>query len=603
MTRMSQGVSIVGTTSEQLARIAREGAWDPQGQVRPEAVQFASNLVTAVRERSGEGLVPGDVADLVNRALNVAVPTFPRIEVSGGITLSAHMLRQTTTQPCPLVVFPAGWTPFGWPLFEYAYLTLAAKGYHVLAYTPRGIGLSALPGTNVPWFGTSEGTVDVAGPKDRTDGSTVLTYAIDALAPSRIAFMGESYGSGISQLVAAEDERVDVVVALSTWGNLATSMYDNGTRHVRAVEALIGLTGGAQEEKFDAEALEILAKFDAGDDMDPVVDWGNDRAPERYAGSREIPTFFSNTWHEGLFPVNQVLETFEKLPRPKRLNMWIGDHAAPEGPGLIAPPAHGAGPNVPLLEAYAWLDHYLKDEDNGVDKWPEISNQVMFTYVTTPASGDGRNVIVEPARREEKASWADVTTDTESLSLTDVREGGDGALSPDIASGWQRSFVVGDEPEVIAMDKLMRTGQEEWAGNPKIYRTDEIDRSYALVWSTGPLLAARGGVARQIRGVPRLELTVDSSDESATVVAYLLDVDEDGTARIITHEPKTIESGLPATVAWELQGAAYDVPDGHRLMLVIDGMDPFYSSVNRVGSTITISAPDDAPCCLELPLG
>ncbi|MFE7747029.1 CocE/NonD family hydrolase [Nocardia sp. NPDC057455] len=603
MTSMSQRDPIVGTTSEQLSRIAVEGAWDARGQVRPEAVQFASNLVTAVRNRSGEGLVPGEVAGLVDRALNVAVPTFPRIEASDGVGLSAHMLRQTTTRPCPLVVFPAGWTPFGWPLFEYAYLTLASKGYHVLAYTPRGIGLSALPGTNVPWFGTSEGTVDVAGPRDRVDGSTVLTYAIDELAPSRIAFMGESYGSGISQLVAAEDERVDVVVAMSTWGNLATSMYDNATRHLKAVQALIGLTGGAQADKFDEEALEILAKFAEGEDMEPVIEWGTDRAPERFVGSREIPTFFSNTWHEGLFPVNQVLETFEKLPRPKRLNMWIGDHAAPEGPGLIAPPAHGAGPNVPLREAYAWLDHYLKDEDNGVDTWPEISNQVMFTYVTTPAAGDGQNVIVEPARREEKESWADVTTDTESLTLTDEREGGDGALTPDVASGWQRDFVVGAEPEVVAMDELMATGQEEWAGNPKIYRTAEIDRTHALVWSTGPLLAARGGIARQIRGIPRLQVTVDSTDESATVVAYLLDVDEDGSARIVTHEPKTIESDLPATVSWELQAAAYDVLDGHRLMLVIDGLDPLYSSANSVGARITISSPGGAPSCLELPLG
>ncbi|MEU2014076.1 CocE/NonD family hydrolase, partial [Nocardia sp. NPDC019302] len=276
---MSQGDPIVGTTSEQLSRIAVEGAWDARGQVRPEAVQFASNLVTAVRNRSGEGLVPDDVADLVSRALNVAVPSFPRIEVAGGIGLSAHMLRQTTTRPCPLVVVPAGWTPFGWPLFEYAYLVMASKGYHVLAYTPRGIGLSALPGTNIPWFGTSEGTVDVAGPQDRVDGSTVLTYAIDELAPSRVAFMGESYGSGISQIVAAHDSRVNVVVALSTWGNLATSLYDNGTRHLRAVEALIGLTGGAKEDKFDEEALEILAKFAEGDDMDPVVDWGTERAP------------------------------------------------------------------------------------------------------------------------------------------------------------------------------------------------------------------------------------------------------------------------------------------------------------------------------------
>ncbi len=600
---MSQGDSVIGITSEEVARISVEGAWDDQGAVRPEAVHFASNLVAAVKKRSGAGLVPDDVGELVNQALNFVVPTFPRIEAEDGTGLSAHMLRQVTTRPCPLVIIPAGWTPVGWPLFEYAYLTLAVKGYHVLAYTPRGIGWSSVPGTNLPWLGTSEGTVHVAGRLDRTDGITVLEYAIAACAPSGVAFMGESYGSGISQLVAAHDDRVDVVVALSTWGNLATSLFDNGTRHLRAVEALVSLTGGAKEDKFDDEALDILAKFAEGREMQDVVDWGTERSPETYidGDTRAVPTLFSNTWHEGLFPVNQVLETFDKLREPKRLNMWIGDHAAPEGPGLIAPPAPGAGPNLPLSEAYAWLDHYLKGDDNGVDSWPQISNQVMFTYVTTPA--DGQNVIIEPARREERASWGEVTEDFESLSLTDEREGGDGALIGNDTSGWRRSFTVGDEPEVVAMDKLVTTGQEEWSGNPKLYRTNDIDRSHALVWSTEPLDGSNSGVARRIRGIPRLQVTVESAAKSATVVAYLLDVDENGTGRIITHEPKTLEPGMPDSVAWELQAAAYDVPDGHRLMLVIDGMDPLYSTANTIGSTITISSSEGAPAALELPLG
>ncbi|WP_329112580.1 alpha/beta fold hydrolase [Streptomyces sp. NBC_01353] len=133
---------------------------------------------------------------------------------------------------------------------------LARKGYHVLAYMPRGLGLPFLPST-------SGGFIDVGGPCDWADGSTVIDYAVDHLAPSTIGFFGESYGSGISQLVAAHDERVDAVVALSTWGNLGTSLYDHHTRHVKAVEALLGLTGGPVEDKFDEENRRILADFQA----------------------------------------------------------------------------------------------------------------------------------------------------------------------------------------------------------------------------------------------------------------------------------------------------------------------------------------------------
>jgi|GEM_PF-5047430 len=598
---MSQGDSTPGSTSEQVAQIAAQGAWDSYGAVRPEAVQFASNLVDALKARSGAGLVPNDVGDLVSRALRLVVPTFPRITAADGTGLSAHMLRQVSNQPSPLVVIPAGWTPVGWPLFEYAYLTLAAKGYHVLAYTPRGIGWTVLPDTNLPWFGTSEGTIDVGGERDWTDGSTVLDYAISALSPSKVGFLGESYGSGISQLVAAHDDRVDAVVALSTWGNLATSLYNNGTRHLAAVRALVSLTGGTLEDKFDDEAKDILAKFDAGREMEDVVRWGTVRAPETYLRQRpsQVPTLFSNTWHEGLFAANQVLTTFDLLAGPKRLNMWIGDHAAPEGPGLIAP---SLTPNVPMREAYAWLDHYLKGESNGVENWQEVNNQVMFTYVTAP-SGNDDNVITKPARREESASWADVTTEVETLNLTSETTGGAGVLSSDPTAGWQRSFTVGKEPAVIAMDAIMTTGQAEWAGNPKKYQTNDIDPSHALVWATGPLFASGSNVARRIRGISRLQLTVESTEESVTVVAYLLDVDERGVGRIITHEPNTFAVDGPTTVAWELQAAAYDVPQRHRVMLVVDGMDPLYSNANAPYTEITLSSLDGAPASLQLPLG
>ncbi|WP_330181467.1 hypothetical protein OHB26_34640 [Nocardia sp. NBC_01503] len=588
---MPQENSPIGITADQVTRIATEGAWDAQGQVRPEAVQLATNLVEALRTRGGTDLLPAELNELVTRTLDIAVPSFPEIRTPEGYRLSAHMLRQIAPGKHPLVVVPAGWTPVGWPLFEYAYLNLALKGYHVLAYTPRGLGWTTIPNTNLPWFGTSEGKVKVAGQPDWEDGSLVLTHAIEQLDPNGVGFLGESYGSGISQLVAANDSRVDVVVALSTWGNLATSLYHNGTRHLRAVAALLSLTGGEQADKFDAQELDILAKFADDREMGDVVAWGTERAPERYAGERQVPTFFSNTWHESLFPANQTLTCFNKLAAPKRLNMWIGDHAAPEGPGLIAP-----GPNLPLREAYAWLDHHLKGESNGVDSWPEVSNQVMFAY---GADGTGQT-----ARRDESASWSEVTTSTRVLNLTGAEPDSDGGLRTDQAVGWERTFTVGKEPEVVSMDlPLMSTGQEEWKGNPKSYVIDDIDRGRALVWLTDELEAADSVVALRIRGIPRLRLTVDSAEESATVVAYLLDIDPSGAARIITHEPNTLRLGGAVAAEWELQAAAYDVGHMHRLMLVVDGLDPLYSTDSQPDSRITITSTESTPAQLDLPLG
>ncbi|MFB7512552.1 alpha/beta fold hydrolase [Streptomyces sp. NPDC056144] len=608
-----------GLTAADTARIAAEGLWAADGSVNPEAARLGQTLATALLDENAQDLLPAELAAHVEEVRGVAWPAYHRIEVTDGTRLSAFSLRQLGPGPHPLVVFPAGWTPFGWPLFLWAYGALARRGYHVLAYTPRGLGYRGLPST-------SEGFVDVAGPNDVSDGSDVVDFAVDRFGPSVIGFMGESYGSGISQLVAAHDQRVAAVVALSTWGNLATSMYDHRTRHTAAVKALVGFTGGPVEERFDAANQEILRKFDANEDMEAVVDWGRRRAPETYAhltNRNGTPTFFSNTWHESLFPVNQVLTTFEALTVPKRLNLWIGDHAVPEGAGLI-----GTQPglvNLPLAEAYAWLDHHLKGERNGVEEWDRVCGQVMFTYrtepVLDPGTGEptGENQVVEPALRESRADWSEVTTAVETFALTgDGAGGGDGALvtgggettAPPEGAGWRRSFVAGVDTEATAMDMpIMTTGQAEWAGNPKVYETHKIDRRHALVWTSEPFPADGGaGVpGRRVRGIPRLRLTFRSTAPSATLVAHLLDVAADDTARIISHEPCTAYDLTPdedTTATWNLQAAAYDIPAGHRLMLVVDSMDPLYGDEATVTWTqTTIGSPDGLPSFLELPLG
>ncbi|KQX46349.1 hypothetical protein ASE09_16030 [Streptomyces sp. Root66D1] len=624
-----------GLTAAETSRITGRGLWAADGTVDPGAVRLGQTLANALlggptrdgdegpgSERTeGEGtrgagdLLPADLAAYVEEVRGLAVPAYHRIEgADEDVRLSAFSLRQRGPGPHPLVVVPAGWTPFGWPLFLWSYLVLARKGYHVLAYTPRGLGIPGLPST-------STGFVDVAGPHDWADGSAVIDFAVDHFAPGTIGFMGESYGSGISQLVAAHDDRVAAVVALSTWGNLATSLYDHDTRHLAAVKALLALTGGPVESTFDEANQRILADFQADRNLEGVVAWGRLRAPESYldlTNDKGTPTFFSHTWHESLFPVNQVLETFNGLEVPKRLNMWIGDHAAPEGPALIGPPAVPGESDLPMAEAYAWLDHHLKGEPNGVPDWPEVCNQVMFTYTTEPVpeAGNGENRIVTPARRETRPDWSEVTTATEVLGLTGDGAGGadgrllsaGGGVPVGEGTGWRRAFLAGVDTEATAMDALLKTGQAEWAGNPKIYDTRKIDRRHALAWTTEPLLPSGGEetAGRRVRGIPRLRLTVRSTASSASLYAHLLDVAEDDTARIICHEPLNVHGLTPerdTTVTWRLQAAAYDIPSGHRLMLVVDSKDPLYGDASVTWTQTVVGSPESEPSYLELPLG
>ncbi|MER7702605.1 CocE/NonD family hydrolase [Kitasatospora sp. NPDC097605] len=608
----ASGDPIASITDATLIDIATNGIWGPGLTPSESVADLARALLAALRGEPGVEL-PAELAELAAEVRQASAVDVTGVTVPGGadddgdIRLSALTIKLNDGNPHPVVIVPAGWNPYGWLPFLFAYLTLARRGYHVLAYSPRGIGI---PG----WLSTSEGFVDVAGEKDRTDGSVVIDYAEEYFSPSRIGFLGLSYGSGISQLVAAHDpqDRVAVVVAGSTWGNLATSLYDNGTRHLEAVRLLIDFTGGPMEEKFDRATQDILKDFLAGRNLDAVVAWGTERSPQTYVdltNARGIPTFISNTWHETLFPVNPVIETFQRLTVPKRLNLWIGDHGAPEGPGLtgLLSGLPFPGIRVPMREAYEWLDHYLLDAANGVPEWTEVKAQSMFTYQTLPIPG-GSKLITVPACREALARWDDFTTGTEAWYLTGGNGSGDGTLSDKPAAGWSRDFDAGLLTEAVAVDKIMETGQKEWFGNPKPYHPAAFDRSRLLLWSTDPL-SGSGKVARRIRGAATVRLSVRSEVSAATLVAYLFDIAPDGSARIITHEPYTATDLTPnvnATVSWRLQATSYDLPAGHRLALAVHGRDPLYSYANMdrpVVTTTTVSSQTGQEAALELPLG
>ncbi|MFE3760374.1 hypothetical protein ACFXPI_01190 [Streptomyces sp. NPDC059104] len=165
------------------------------------------------------------------------------------------------------------------------------------------------------------------------------------------------------------------------------------------MRALIDFTGGPLEQKFDEGSQKLLKDFLNGRNLDEVVEWGTERSPESYVdqtNARGILTFISNTWHETLFPVNPVLDLFERLTVPKRLNLWIGDHGAPEGPGLtgLVPEVPFPGLAVPTREAYDWLDHHLLGVDNDVPNWPAVNSQSMFTYQTVANPGDTDRITV-----------------------------------------------------------------------------------------------------------------------------------------------------------------------------------------------------------------
>ncbi|MFD5829050.1 CocE/NonD family hydrolase, partial [Lentzea sp. NPDC060358] len=148
----------------------------------------------------------------------------------GGTTLKALVVEPTGIGggPFPLLVLPSSWAV---PNIEYvgAAARLAEEsGYVVVSYTSRG-------------FWDSGGRIDVAGPDTVGDVSEVVDWAVaNARADAtKVGVAGISYGAGQALLAAATDKRVKAVAALSTWTDLARSLYPNATVNKQAVEVLL----------------------------------------------------------------------------------------------------------------------------------------------------------------------------------------------------------------------------------------------------------------------------------------------------------------------------------------------------------------------------
>ncbi|MEW2413396.1 alpha/beta fold hydrolase [Streptomyces sp. NPDC046866] len=535
----------------------------------PNAFSLHPELDAAALRAFVSALESGDVTDLAPaRAAQVAdsraVAVFGRVKVAGaeGDLLDGALWRHTGSLPRPVIVMPSPWTDLGWLPYAVQATVFAARGYNVLAYSARG-------------FAGSEGEAEVAGPLDVADGRRVLDHLIERTAGpvTRIGFLGASYGSVISQLVAAHDDRVDAVVALSTWGDLGEVFQENRTRHVAAVETLLRAAGRA---RLSPQTQAVLENVLAGRDMEGALRWAEQRSPFGHVkelNRRRLPVYFSHAWHETLFPVNQTLKTFNELTGPKRIDLSVGDHSGPEMTGM-------AGlPNRIWTTAHRWLDHHLKGADNGIADEGQVLAEVMW----------GRTL-------EPRPTWHSVTEHVRRLHLVD---GGELADAPE--AGWSAGVLCGVDTPAVVADAIVRSGYDEMAGRPKRYRTGDIDRAVAAVWTADP----EPETAR-LRGTPRLRVTYRAANPGSTFVAYLLDVAPDGTGHLVTHAPYSdLESPPDSLVAAdvELQSTAYDVPRGHRLMLVIDARDPFYADANLPRATLAFTSPEPTPSYLDLPLG
>ncbi|MFC8968457.1 alpha/beta fold hydrolase [Streptomyces sp. NPDC057094] len=479
---------------------------------------------------------------------------FVDIVGDGGTPLKANVVTPAGadgTRAYPLVVLPTSW---GLPQVEYLAQArkLANSGYVVVGYNVRG-------------FWQSGGQIEVAGPPDTADASKVIDWALanTPADPGKIGMAGVSYGAGISLLAAAHDRRVKAVAALSGWADLIDSIYSNRTQHAQAAAVLDG--AGRLTGRPGPELQQVFSDFFSSNlsKEQNLIDWGRKRSPATYVdrlNKNGAAVFLANAWGDTVFSPNQYARFYEELTGPKRLEFRPGDHATAELTGLFGLP------NDVWTDTGRWFDHYLKGEDNGVDREQPVR-------LTSRSTGG----------YEGYPDWKSVGATTRKIAL-----GGTTTIRTNVDSGADGGVVFLSS----ILDQVTRT--------PPMASIPLLPRIWAAVWQSGKYTSGQ-----QVRGTARVHTTVTATKESGTLVAYLYDVGPLGLGRLVSNAPYTFHGrtpGKPFGVDLELFSTAYDVPAGHRLALVVDTVDPLYIEHNPSGAQLTFSSPEHDPSYVTVPL-
>lgn len=471
---------------------------------------------------------------------------FTDITAHDGIALKSIFFDPSPTSSDgknPLVIFISSWGMNKWeyvvPANDYA-----EKGYTVISYTARG-------------FWQSGGVIDMAGSNDMADVSTVIDWAIKNTNtdPNRIGLSGISYGGGISILGSAHDSRVKCVAAMSCWVDLAESFLGNGetirTEAARALQLLAEVTGKPSD---DLE--EVFADYFSNTHLEFMYSFTYNSSAVNFLSeiNKNKPSvFIANALGDSLFTPNQFHDFFESLDLPKHIEFAPGDHAGPELPGIFGLP------NQVWSRAGEWNDFYLL---NGNFGQPSPLPLIIFNVM----KGD---------EIEEYESWDEVSNGALTFELKeDENLASISSSYLPSSDGILASILSGENANINGGIPYITSTIRAYPEFPKHFKMWDIKRKYAAVFVSDKLRSSY-----RLRGVPNLKLSYVPQATNGTLVVYALDVSPLNVGQLITFSPWTFKNALVGksnVLDIDITLTSYDIPEGHRIGLIVQTHDRLY---------------------------
>jgi ABC-2 type transport system ATP-binding protein len=481
------------------------------------------------------------------------------------------------------------------------------RGYVVLSYSGLGFGGSGCD------IHLDDREWDGKAASDLVTYLAGLGYVrLDGPGDPRVGMIGGSYGGQVQFAVAAIDKRVDTIVPIITWHDLAYSLAPN---NVALGAQPDGLTPGVPKwqwtELFFSVGMSQPVQHPDSTPKPPSTCPGF--APEvctanartitkgypdeetrtllrhasvaTYLDDIEVPTLLAQGQADTLFNLNEAVATYQGLkargvPVKLMFQSWGHSGSAPAPGELDLGDPEGTYQGQVFA---AWFDKWLKGLD--ADTGPE------FEYFRPWVDYEGS---AEPAYGKAPRY---PLKDTLPLRLSDV-DALAGPGSPVVLGSATMVAPPGGQPASYSETSALQT-QEPFASR----EPSDPPGQYAA-FSTPPLVDEIDVV-----GIPTVELRLRTSTPIApdpslqpTLYLKLYDVAPYGEVTMVHRLVAPVRlSSTDQPVKVNLPGIVHRFPKGHRVRLVVATTDQAYLS-SRAGHVITVENDPADPNVLMLPV-
>jgi putative CocE/NonD family hydrolase len=492
---------------------------------------------------------------------------------------------------------------------------LAQRGYVVLSYSGLGFGGSGckIELDDPDWDGKagSQLVSFLGGTKAATDGTTIDDVQLDAPGDPRVGMIGGSYGGQIQYAVAGQDPRVDTIVPIITWNDLAYSLTPNNTDLTAGVTSstpgvakyqwaalftAVGITDGIQGIQADpSRDVTTCPNFDArvcpgvveagimGRPSATTLQLLRHASVSSYIKHIKIPTLLLQGEADTLFNLNEAIATYNSLRRqgtPVKMvwQSWGHSNSSP-APGELGDTDGGYSPvdadgnmTAEGRVVEQWLAHYLQDDPAAPAlDFTYFRDWVPYTGDATPAYGQAPTY---PAGTDRK--WL--------LSGSDALATGKRDVSPGSAS-----FVTPPAGAPTSVTEISALSQD--------VPLFDVPGTYAQ-FTSAPLLADTDVV-----GPPKVKLRISALGvTSPTLFLKVQDVAPDGT---VSQPGRLVAPIRPASLVYPLEitlpAFVHRFAAGHRVRLVVAGSDAAYRG-SPAPAAVTIATDQTDPGVLTLPV-